>query len=123
MLPALARAWKASRLRHGGTLAILERLRYSTSLEGSPSRQNKEHKNSPPSSPAVTLTTPPPPSEPAPEECCGKGCEECVWTVYWNEYREYQISLAEAQGIERTLDPFEVLEQRLSAAKEKKKKN
>jgi len=117
MLPALAWAWKASRLRHGGKL---ERMRYSTSYESSSSRQNNKQKETPSS--AKVTTTPPltPPSEPAPEECCGKGCEECVWTVYWNESREYQISLAEAQGIERPLDPFELLEQRL-AAKEKKR--
>lgn len=119
MLPALLRTWRASRLRRGGNSAIIESLRYSTSSESSSSRQNKEQKKSP--SPAAVSTSTPP-TEPAPEECCGKGCEECVWTVYWNDLREYHISVAEAQGIERPLDPFEIFEQRLAEKERKKKK-
>lgn len=26
---------------------------------------------------------PPRPVEPGPDECCGRGCNDCVWTLYW----------------------------------------
>jgi Oxidoreductase-like protein, N-terminal len=123
MLPGLARTWRASRLRQDKHLAMLEQLRYSSSSKTSSLQQ--EDKNISPSSvvgPAPPNNSlPTPPIEPAPEECCGKGCEECVWTVYWNNLREYEIIEAAKEGVERPLDPFELLEQRL-AAKEKKQK-
>eukprot|EP00298_Acanthocystis_sp_HF-20_P023435 c3236_g1_i1.p1 GENE.c3236_g1_i1~~c3236_g1_i1.p1 ORF type:complete len:102 (+),score=24.20 c3236_g1_i1:30-335(+) len=31
-----------------------------------------------------------PPSEPAPSECCGNGCDECVWVEYWKKMEEYE---------------------------------
>ena len=118
MLPTLTSAWRASRLRHDTPLALLARLRYSTLSESSSVQpKNKENKIESPGPATVVPTTPP--REPAPEECCGKGCEECVWTVYWNDLREYEIAQAEAQGVERPLDPFELLERRL-AEKENK---
>lgn len=49
------------------------------------------------------------PEEPAPEECCGRGCEHCVWTVYWQALGAYH----EACGTPQPPDPFEVLERRL----------
>eukprot|EP00186_Timspurckia_oligopyrenoides_P000164 CAMPEP_0182445742 /NCGR_PEP_ID=MMETSP1172-20130603/3763_1 /TAXON_ID=708627 /ORGANISM="Timspurckia oligopyrenoides, Strain CCMP3278" /LENGTH=117 /DNA_ID=CAMNT_0024641561 /DNA_START=1 /DNA_END=354 /DNA_ORIENTATION=+ len=30
-----------------------------------------------------------PPKEPEPYECCGNGCEPCVWTLYFNELAIY----------------------------------
>ena len=123
MLLALALR-KASKLRHNNSLALLEKLRHFTSSGTLLTQQNQNNQNNP--SPAIATPAekflPGPPPEPGTEECCGKGCEECVWTVYWNNLRDYQIAVAEAQGIERTLDPFEQLERRL-AEKEKEKKN
>jgi len=34
----------------------------------------------------------PRPTEPAPEECCGNGCERCVWTTYWEELAEWEAA-------------------------------
>lgn len=31
-----------------------------------------------------------PPTEPAPEECCGNDCRDCVWTEYWAALTAYQ---------------------------------
>jgi hypothetical protein len=115
MLPALTRVYRASRLRHDTDIHLLNKLRYFATSQSAPSQQNpQEEKNRPfpTDTDNSTLATPPP--EPAPEECCGKGCEECVWTVYWNQLREYQIAVADAQGIERQLDPFEILELQLA---------
>lgn len=123
MLPALARTWSASKLRHGTHLEILERLRYFTSYDSSTRQQNQEDKKKSSPAPAVEKNHfGPPPTEPATEECCGKGCDECVWTVYWNNLRDYQIAVAEAQGFERPLDPFEELEKRLRLEEQQRKK-
>jgi hypothetical protein len=60
--------------------------------------------------------------EPDPDECCNQGCETCVWTVYWEEQRQYQREAAKVlgvrfggyQGAAEALDPFEALELRLA---------
>ncbi len=31
-----------------------------------------------------------PPVEPRESECCGTGCDDCVWTTYWKELVEYE---------------------------------
>lgn len=30
------------------------------------------------------------PIPPAPNECCGNGCEPCVWDIYREELRKWQ---------------------------------
>ncbi len=32
--------------------------------------------------PGASIPLPPPPREPDPEECCGSGCERCVFDLY-----------------------------------------
>ena len=54
------------------------------------------------------------PVEPGPEECCGRGCAECVWTTYWDDLKAYEAAMAKAKGIEPPIDPFEELERRLA---------
>lgn len=53
------------------------------------------------------------PTEPEPDDCCGRGCAECVWTSYWEELKAFETQEAAAQGRQRALDPFELLERRL----------
>jgi hypothetical protein len=36
---------------------------------------------------------PTPPREPAPEECCGKGCTPCVFDVYAEALERYKAEL------------------------------
>jgi hypothetical protein len=36
---------------------------------------------------------PSPPKEPDPHECCGNGCENCVWTTYFERLAEYEESV------------------------------
>lgn len=55
-----------------------------------------------------------PPTEPDPSECCGRGCSNCVWTVYLEELQEHQAALAAAAGEPPPEDPFEALERRLA---------
>ena len=55
------------------------------------------------------------PAEPAPEDCCGKGCAECVWTVYWEGLQRYNSEQARARGEPPPVDPLEALERRLAA--------
>ena len=31
-----------------------------------------------------------PPTPPDPSECCGNGCEPCVWDIYREELRKWQ---------------------------------
>lgn len=54
------------------------------------------------------------PTEPAVGDCCGRGCEECVWTTYWKDVGDYNKIAAEVTGIEAPLDPFEELERKLA---------
>ena len=37
-----------------------------------------------------TTSRPAPPAEPEPYECCGNGCDNCVWTVYFEKLAEYE---------------------------------
>jgi hypothetical protein len=37
---------------------------------------------------------PSPPVEPEPWECCGSGCEPCVYDRYWEELARYEEALA-----------------------------
>ncbi len=32
----------------------------------------------------------PKPREPTENECCGNGCAQCVWTVYWEELQKWE---------------------------------
>ena len=34
------------------------------------------------------------PVEPAPEECCGNGCQTCVYITYWEEKQQYEDDMA-----------------------------
>lgn len=61
------------------------------------------------------------PQEPQMEDCCGKGCSECVWTMYDESKRAYDELVAELKGIPRPLSAFELLELKL-AQKQKKRK-
>lgn len=47
-----------------------------------------------PSLPADPDPRPLPPYEPALEECCGNGCENCVFDVYQMLKRHYEGALA-----------------------------
>jgi hypothetical protein len=44
--------------------------------------------------------------EPGENDCCGNGCSDCVWTVYWD-------AVAAQQGQKRLPTAFEILEERL----------
>ena len=59
------------------------------------------------------------PEEPGMEDCCGKGCTECVWTVFWEARKRYDSLVADVQGLPRQLSALELLELKLE--KEKKK--
>jgi len=62
-----------------------------------------------------TTTALPRPQEPSPDECCGRGCEECVWMTYWKDLKCFEAAQADDLGIPRPVDPFQELEQRLAA--------
>lgn len=32
----------------------------------------------------------PPPEKPLPGDCCGSGCETCVWDTYFDQLQEYK---------------------------------
>lgn len=33
---------------------------------------------------------PTPPRRPAPEECCKRGCDPCIYTYYWNAIERWK---------------------------------
>ena len=37
---------------------------------------------------------PPPPQEPHPDECCGRGCERCVYVYYEEALQRWQEKVA-----------------------------
>jgi hypothetical protein len=42
----------------------------------------------------MTIELPPePPEKPAPEECCGSGCDPCVFEVYEQQLEDYRRKL------------------------------
>lgn len=57
------------------------------------------------------------PQEPGPDDCCGRGCQECVWTQYWDSKVEYNNVVAISRGIQRERTPFEIFEERLARRK------
>jgi len=51
----------------------------------------------------TAIQLPPPPTEPLPEECCGRGCEKCVYVYYENALQRWQEKVAailSEQGIQ-----------------------
>lgn len=60
------------------------------------------------------------PSEPEPHECCGRGCEYCVWTNYWQDLRDFKAAVAHAEGgiSKDQLDPFEQFEKKMLSKQE-----
>jgi hypothetical protein len=46
---------------------------------------------------------PPPPREPLPEECCGRGCERCVYVFYEEALQRWQDKIAKIRS-ERDLE-------------------
>jgi hypothetical protein len=57
------------------------------------------------------------PQEPGPDDCCGKGCQECVWTQYWDSKIEYNNVVSKVKGVERERTAFELFEERLAREK------
>lgn len=41
------------------------------------------------------LDLPPRPQEPLPEECCGRGCERCVYVYYEEALQRWEEKVAE----------------------------
>jgi Oxidoreductase-like protein, N-terminal len=44
----------------------------------------------------------------APCCCTQRGCQECVWDVYWRDMKAYDETVALAEGKPPPVDPFEV---------------
>lgn len=61
------------------------------------------------------------PDEPSPGECCGKGCTDCVWTMYWEEKQAYAKQVEEGTGMKVAPDPFAEFERRLEAEAERRR--
>lgn len=40
------------------------------------------------------INLPPPPIQPLPEECCGRGCENCVYVYYEAALKRWQEKVA-----------------------------
>ena len=36
---------------------------------------------------------PAPPEEPLPDDCCGRGCEQCVFTVYYDAVEDWRLEI------------------------------
>ena len=49
----------------------------------------------PMTSPEPFPPPPPPPKPPVEGECCGRGCEYCVWVYYDQARRRYEAALAQ----------------------------
>jgi hypothetical protein len=50
------------------------------------------------------LPQPVPPTEPEPWECCGSGCEPCVYDRYWQELERYEEALEQWRRCVATAD-------------------
>lgn len=90
MLRAGATAW------HPARLAIYLRTHMGISLRtcsGSHSSSSKTDDENGSSKPKVLK----PPKMPDANECCGNGCNDCVWLTYFEEYSEYKKSQAAAE--------------------------
>ncbi|ERM96353.1 hypothetical protein AMTRI_Chr09g35390 [Amborella trichopoda] len=37
----------------------------------------------------VVPPPPPPPEKPLPGDCCGSGCERCIWDIYYEDLEAY----------------------------------
>lgn len=48
------------------------------------------------------MTTPEAPIPPNPNECCGNGCEPCIWDIYREELRKWQEEQAKADEEENS---------------------
>jgi len=44
----------------------------------------------------------PPPEKPLPGDCCGSGCETCVWDTYFDQLQDYK---KERDSILKSLSP------------------
>jgi len=42
---------------------------------------------------ARKIVIPEKPEEPASDDCCGNGCDNCVWTVYQERLEKYEEAL------------------------------
>jgi hypothetical protein len=47
---------------------------------------------------AVPDPEPSPPREPDPSECCGSGCESCVFDLYWEALERYERAMRERKS-------------------------
>jgi hypothetical protein len=66
---------------------------------------------------------PQPPPEPDPNECCGRGCAECVWTVYVERLQQYNAEMAALGGHAPPEDPFEALERKVAEKERRAEQN
>ena len=46
---------------------------------------------------SLSAQAPQPPEPPQDNECCGNGCEDCVWIQYRQAEQQYRLTLAEWQ--------------------------
>jgi hypothetical protein len=57
--------------------------------------------------PAVVASPPPvrpEPVMPTPEMCCGNGCQNCVYLVYWSEMADLERERAAGEGVFTGID-------------------
>ena len=41
----------------------------------------------------------------APDNCCGNGCQDCVWNDHWDKLQLYEKRLKELQEVNQSLPP------------------